>query len=311
MATSIDKRTAELMVKRLQRKLDNLFAEQQSLNGNKGQGVMRKGGLVKAEGGYEEAPVNQNLNFGNEYKDYLTGKANYYDYRAPIKSIGQGNNLIPFGNTAKTIPNNNNVGLGQAASIGSQFLPGMYNFIKGLQKPDRVSPNYNPYNNEIRSTMRNRRFDINPLLNANLTAQAVTNRNIRNTAGSRGELMGNLTASQNARMAGDASAWSQKNNVDNQYLAEQAQMDYGLGSNISQMNWATQEANARNKAATNQFMGQSMIDFSNAGQMQQLMNNQQRTDIQRAGLIKDMYGVYRFMPGMQDIVKYMESLNKK
>lgn len=305
MATSIDRRTAELMVKRLQRKLDNLFMEQQSLNGNKGNGTMRKGGLVKAENGIDNPPVDQNLNFGNDYKDYLTGEANKGNYNWMTPEAFNATPIAAATTAGTTTTNNSGTNFGQ---IGLQALPAFYNLFKGMQKPEVATPNYNPFESQIRSTMANRRFNINPLLNANLMAQAVNNRNIRNTAGSRGELMGNLGASQNYRMIGDANAYSTKNNADNQYLAEQAQMDFGLGNNRAQMDSYTQDINARNRAATHQFLGQSMNDFSNFGQMQQLMGNQARADKQRTGLIKDMFGVYRFMPGLQDIVNYTQSL---
>jgi hypothetical protein len=193
---------------------------------------------------------------------------------------------------------------GKVGTFAAQMAPMLYNLGKGLQKPDKVKPNYNPYESKVRSLMANRRFNIDPLLNANLNAQAVSNRNIRNTANSRGELMGNLGAAQNYRMAGDAAAWSQKNNMDNQYMAEQAQMDANLGGNRAQMDWNTQTANAQNKAATNQFLGQSMNDFSKFSQMQQLMGNQKNRDAQLASLYPDMYSqIYQFQPAMQAIIK--------
>lgn len=191
----------------------------------------------------------------------------------------------------------------KAGAFVGQIAPMVYNMAKGLQRPDKATPNYNPYESQIRSLMANRRFNIDPLLNANLTANAVNNRNIRNVAGSRGELMGNLTASQNARMNADMSAWSTKTNQDNQYMAEQAQMDANLGANRAAMDWNVQDANARNKAATNQFMGQGLNDLSQFSQVQQQMKNQKFRDAQLASLYPDMYSqIYQFQPFMQEIV---------
>lgn len=193
---------------------------------------------------------------------------------------------------------------GKAGTFAAQAAPMIYNLIKGLQKPDKVTPNYNPYEDKIRSLMANRRFNVEPLLTQNRTAQAVNNRNIYNTANSRGELMGNLGATQNYRMAGDAAAWAQKNNVDNQYVSEQAQMDANLGNNRAQMDWNVQTGNAQNKAATNQFLGQGFNDLSQFAQIQQLMGNQQNRDAQLASLYPDMYSqIYQFQPAMQQIIK--------
>ena len=188
-------------------------------------------------------------------------------------------------------------GLGMAA----QLAPVVFNMIKGLQKPERTRPNYNPYESSARSLMANRRFNVDPMLNSNRNAQAVANRNIRNTAGSRGEMMANFGAAQNYRMAGDASAWSQKNNMDNEYMGQQAQMDAQLGQQRAQMDWNVQNANAQNKAAQQQFLGQGFSDLGQFGQVQQQMSNQKERDKQLLGLYPDMFGVYNFMNGIKDI----------
>lgn len=192
---------------------------------------------------------------------------------------------------------------GKVGTFAMQAAPMLYNMFKGLQRPDKVTPNYNPYEGDIRNAMRNRRFNVDPTLNANRVAQAVSNRNIRSAANSRGELMGNLGAAQNYRMAGDAAAYAQKNNMDNQYLAEQAQMDAQLGSQRAQMDWMTQTAQAQNKAATNSFLGQGFNDLGEFSQVQQQMKNQKFRDAQLAGLYPDMYSqIYQFQPFMQSIV---------
>jgi hypothetical protein len=193
---------------------------------------------------------------------------------------------------------------GKAGNFAMQAAPAIYNMIKGLQKPQKVKANYNPYEGSARRLMANRRFDINPLLQDNRTNQAIMNRNIKSAANSRGELMSNLTAAQNSRSSADARAWSQKNNVDNQYLAEQAQMDYGLGRERAQMDWMTQDANARNLAATNQFLGQGLQDISNMSQTRELMDNQRNMDSQRNLIFRDMYkNMLPFMSGINDLTK--------
>jgi len=212
--------------------------------------------------------------------------------------------------TTPADPNAGKVNWGKVGAFAGQMAPMLYNMAKGLQKPDKVRPNYNPYESQIRSLMANRRYNIEPQLNANMTAQAVSNRNITNVGNSRGELMSNYGASQNYRMGADASAWAMKNNMDNQYMAEQAQMDAGLGANRAQMDWNVQTAQAQNKAATNQFLGQGFNDLGRFSQTQQLMGNQKTRDAQLASLYPDMYSqIYQFQPAMQEIIK--ATTNKK
>jgi hypothetical protein len=195
---------------------------------------------------------------------------------------------------------------GKVGTMAGQIAPMIYNMAMGLKKPDKVKPNYNPYEGQIRSMMANRRFNIDPLLTANRTANAVANRNVRNVANSRGEMMGNFGANQNYRMGADAAAWAQKNNMDNQYMGEQAQMDYGLGNNRAQMDWNVQQGNAANKAATQQYMGQGFNDLGRFAQTQQLMNNQMKNSQQLAGIYQDVYGG---MSGwMTNINKILNSL---
>jgi hypothetical protein len=199
---------------------------------------------------------------------------------------------------------NTPINWGKVGTTAAQLAPVIYNMFKGMQKPDKVKANYNPYESQIMGLMADRRFNIEPLLNANRVGQAVSNRSIRDVAGSRGELMGNLGATQNARMTGDAAAWAQKNNMDNQYMGQQAEMLANLGGNRSQMDWNAQMGYAQNKAATQQFTGQAFNDLSKYSQTQQLMGNQKERDAQLASLYPDMYSqIYQFQPAIQAILK--------
>jgi hypothetical protein len=179
---------------------------------------------------------------------------------------------------------------GKVGTMAGQIAPMIYNMAMGLKKPDKVRPNYNPYEGQIRSLMANRRFNIDPLLTANRTANAVVNRNVRNTGNSRGEMMGNYGANQNYRMQADAAAWAQKNNMDNQYMGQQAEMDAQLGQQRAGMDWNTQMGNAGNKAATQQFMTQGFNDLGRFAQTQQLMNNQMKNSQYLGGIYQDVYG---------------------
>ena len=181
-------------------------------------------------------------------------------------------------------------------------LPSIYNIIQGLRKPQQLNANefYNPYNEEIRNTMRNRRFNIDPTLQSNIAAQAMNNYNIGQAGTARGEIMGNMTASQNARMGADAAAFAQKQNMDNQYLAEQAQMDYGLGRDKAQTKFNIQDVNDRNAAAKRAFLAQAATGLQQRSLVNRQMSNQ---DAQQRLMIEAMmaYSPYtkQWLPGLE------------
>ena len=209
-------------------------------------------------------------------------------------------------------PNGLKAGLGRAgeflnknsAIIGgiTDALPSIYNIIQGLRKPQKLNANdfYNPYNEEIRNTMRNRRFNIDPTLQSNIAAQAMNNYNIGQVGTARGEIMGNMTASQNARMGADAAAFAQKQNMDNQYLAEQAQMDYGLGRDRAQTKFNIQDVNDRNAAAKRAFLAQAATGLQQRSLVNRQMSNQ---DAQQRLMIEAMmaYSPYtaQWLPGLE------------
>jgi len=318
MATLIDKYSIEKMIDRYQKELDQLFSEQETLK-VKANPFRR----LKAKGGID-VPEDYRFNTAYNADDYIALE----EGRIPTaQNVGQYLNTPEPTQSPKGVFNfrdkmqvfGANVGeklknadWGKIGNTAMQMASPIYNIVKGLSKPTKTLPKYNPHNDYIRSLMRNRRFNINPLLNQNLVANAVANKNISNVARSRGELMSNLGAAQNYRMAGDMSAYAQKNNMDNQYMAEEAQMNYGLGRDMSQMDWNTQIANEQNRAARNQFLGQGMIDFGQYAQVQQQMNNQKGRDQQLAGIWQDSYPfMSQFMPSVQSIVDYANQLKTR
>ena len=185
----------------------------------------------------------------------------------------------------------------------AEALPSIYNIVQGLRKTQELNPRdfYNPYNEEIRNTMRNRRFNIDPTLQANMGAQAVNNYNIRQAGTARGEIMGNMGAAQNARMAADAAAFAQKQNMDNQYMAEQAQMDYGLGRDMAQTKFNIQDVNDRNIAARDAFLAQAATGI----QQRSLVNRQMDNQAAQQQLLIEAIGAYSpyanaWIPGMEE-----------
>jgi len=166
-------------------------------------------------------------------------------------------------------------------SIGMQALalaPDIYNLGHALfSKPERIERTryFNPYTNQIRSRMNDRRFNIDPILAANRAANAIYNRNVSNAAGGdRSRLLSNLLAGMTGRQAADASAYANKINMDNQYLAEQAQMDYTLGAMNANALALRDDINARNAAAYRNFGAAAASGLQNYALNQMQMDNQ-------------------------------------
>lgn len=170
-------------------------------------------------------------------------------------------------------PNWGNIGM-QALALA----PDIYNLGHALfSRPERIERTryFNPYTNQIRSRMNDRRFNIDPILAANRAANAIYNRNVSNAAGGdRSRLLSNLLAGMTGRQAADASAYANKINMDNQYLAEQAQMDYTLGAMNANALALRDDINARNAAAYRNFGAAAASGLQNYALNQMQMDNQ-------------------------------------
>lgn len=165
--------------------------------------------------------------------------------------------------------------------IGLQALslaPDIYNLGQALfSKPEKIerSRYFNPYTNQIRSRMNDRRFNIDPILAANRNANAIYNRNVSNASGGdRSRLLSNLLAGMTGRQSADAAAYSQKINMDNQYAAEQAQMDYNLGAMNANALAMRDDINARNLAAKRNFGAAAASGMQRYALNQMQMDNQ-------------------------------------
>jgi len=165
--------------------------------------------------------------------------------------------------------------------VGSKAMglaPIAYNLAQGIfNKPEKISSQryFNPYTNQIRGAMANRRYNIDPILAANSSANAIYNRNAMNvTGGNRSLATANLMAGLNARYGADATAYAQQNNINNQYLSEQANMDYYLGQSNAQALATADEINAANRASRRNYLSAGMSGLQQYGLVNQQMRNQ-------------------------------------
>lgn len=195
--------------------------------------------------------------------------------------------------------------------IGMQALalaPDIYNLGHALfSKPEKIARNryFNPYTNQIRSRMNDRRFNIDPILAGNRNANAVYNRNVSNAAGGdRSRLMSNLLAGMTGRQGADAAAYSQKINMDNQYLGQQAEMDYNLGAMNAQALAMSDDINARNLAAKRNFGASAASGMQRYALNQMQMNNQLASQKAYLDVLERVNPFFNQWLGINDLRNY-------
>jgi hypothetical protein len=136
--------------------------------------------------------------------------------------------------------------------------------------------------------LKNRRFDIEPILDANRSAQQVYNTNVTQSGAGSGQSMAGRLAGMGSRMRADSQAYAQKNNVENQYAGQYAQGLFGVG----QAQRGVDVANLQNQAAGRNMRRSGVSQLSRASQMRELMNNQGNRDLQRDEILTRAYQFY-------------------
>ena len=198
--------------------------------------------------------------------------------------------------------------------IGMQALalaPDIYNLGHALfSKPEKIARNryFNPYTNQIRSRMNDRRFNIDPILAGNRTANAVYNRNAASASGGdRSRLLSNLMGGLNARYGADAAAYAQKNNMDNQYLGQQAEMDMNLGNMNARALMMSDDINAQNMAAKRNFGASAASGLQSYALNQMQMQNQMNSQNAYLDVLQRVNPFFNQWMGIDDLRSY----NKK
>lgn len=184
------------------------------------------------------------------------------------------------------------------STIGS-LAPVALNIYRGLGETEELDPSnyYNPYESNVRSLMKNRRYNVEPELEANRLAQATYYRNLRESAPSQSQFLGGLQAGAISKSRADAQTIARQQNINNQYLAEQAQLDAQLGAQRAQTRLGIDQFNLQSDAARRNILGSGLTQLGQFAQNKQLMNNQILRDAQRLGLLEDLVGNYEFVDG--------------
>ena len=178
-------------------------------------------------------------------------------------------------------------GVGTALGLSNPFTaalslaPTVFNLGMGLfGKQETLNPQkfQNPYEGRAMSLMSSRKFNANPLLEANQSAAASANYNIRNAGLGAGAYASNRIGIQNARMRADSQALATQQQANAQYRGEEASMLGNFGSQRAQTNLMISDLNARNKAAHTNYLSAGFSQLGQFNQNQQLMANQKKSD---------------------------------
>lgn len=172
-----------------------------------------------------------------------------------------------------TIPN----GFGNVGDLLS-LTPTIYNWLQGMKTPEQETPQINPYSGYMTNAMASRRMNINPMLNANRNSRAIANYNAANLNANTGANLALRAQMASDEYANNANIYATKQNTDNQYLGDYANLLNNLGQQYTTSKQYTNDINAANRAAARNYKGTAASQLGQWAQVQQQMNNQQASD---------------------------------
>ena len=162
-------------------------------------------------------------------------------------------------------------GLGQILDRFTEAIPAISNLFADAQT---VDPIYNPYANSILNAVRGRRFNINPLIRDINRNRSIANYNAdqlnTNTGANLAFRLANAVNSNNAISA----ARAEESNINNQYLADYANIANSLGQQWVNATQTARDYNLRSQAAARNVRRQGISQLSALGRNRELMRNQ-------------------------------------
>ena len=181
----------------------------------------------------------------------------------------------------------------------AQALPAVYNIAQGLfGKADTLNANdyTNPYEGAAIKAMQNRKYNIDPMLEANRIAYSTANHNLASAARTRGELLSGYGASAYGKSMADMQAWATKNNEENRYAGDMASMYANLGQQRASNQMYVSDYNARARAAKQNLIGTGITQVGQLAQNYALNRNRSQADEMRIKALQQMYSNYNFNP---------------
>lgn len=179
------------------------------------------------------------------------------------------------GNDEPDDQNNLTTTLSDIATGIAKYAPVISNLMTDHETTDAV---YNPYANAILKVARSRKANIQPMLRKIAQNMATSNYNASQVSPNTGA--GLAYRLQSAIAANDSTmeALAYKNNLDNQYLAEYANMMNDLGKQFVNSTVYADVINRKSRASARNIRKQGLSQLSGIAQNDQLMRNQKNRD---------------------------------
>lgn len=162
----------------------------------------------------------------------------------------------------------------------SGLSPILYNWIQSRRRPEIEDQVLNPYSGAINRAMASRRLNIEPTLAANRRSRAIARNNMARLNPNTGMNLAYGNQLATGEYAQNTSVYANRDNANNQYLGEYANMMNNLGQQYVQNTVLTNDLNARNRAAARNFGATAAGQLGQWSQTKEKMRNQARRDRQ-------------------------------
>ena len=177
-----------------------------------------------------------------------------------------------------------NLGNVDFGSIAALSAP-LYNIAKSREAVEEVEPIENPYAGSIISAsneLSNRRYNINPIIEANRRTRNISNYNASQANTNTGASMAMRTQNAVNEYAANADLYATKNNTENQWASEGVNARMNAYSQLGQQSIAAQsqaqQINRQAQAKQDDYRAAGYTQLGEWGQMQQKYRNQRRSE---------------------------------
>lgn len=160
----------------------------------------------------------------------------------------------------------------------SGLSPVLYNWVQSRRKPEVEDQVLNPYSGAINRAMTSRRLNIEPTLAANRRSRAIARNNMARLNPNTGMNLAYGNQLATGEYAQNASVYANRDNANNQYLGEYANMMNNLGQQYIQNTVLTNDLNARNRAAARNFGATAAGQLGQWSQTKEKMRNEAARD---------------------------------
>lgn len=218
-----------------------------------------------------------------------TNKPDEVFIKAPVPELLQAPSLGMVANkpTAEKInaglpaaPKSSNIKDKPSFDSLSGLSPVLYNWVQSRRRPEVKDQVINPYTGAINRAMASRKLNIEPTLAANRRSRAIARNNMARLNPNTGMNLAYGNQLATGEYAQNASVYANRDNANNQYLGEYANMMNNLGQQYVQNTVLTNDLNARNRAAARNFGATAAGQLGQWSQTKEEMRNQARRDRQ-------------------------------